>query len=68
LGKGVIIVDSSSGNNNLNYKNTDKDKFITLFINPNDAKDILQVNTFLAELNMGNDQQNKEDTIDQGLA
>jgi hypothetical protein len=32
MARGIIIVDSSTAINNLNFRNTDNDKFITLLI------------------------------------
>jgi len=40
LARGIIIIDSPDGINNLNFRNTDSDRFITLLMNKDKAKEI----------------------------
>lgn len=52
LGRGIIIIDSPKGINNLNYRNADSDRFITLLISEDDGKALAKSKSVLAELTM----------------
>jgi hypothetical protein len=52
LGRGIIIIDSPKGINNLNYRNSDSDRFITLLISEDDGKVLAKSKSLLAELTM----------------
>lgn len=66
LGKGVIIVDSPKGVNNLKLRLNEKDKFVSLIINENEGNLLSSSPSFLAELNMGKaaDVRNKKNVIE----
>ena len=59
LAKGVIIVDSPQGINNLRLRLQERDTFITLLISETEGTPLLKSTSFVGELTMGDKSSSK---------